>query len=84
MFALINVAATGMDGKTFALDLLENGGVAVMPGSSFGENLDSWVRVALTIEDSEFERALDRIVAYAKSMERNKSLSIPAKRWLHT
>lgn len=71
MFALINIASTGMDGKTFAIDLLENGGVAVMPGSSFGENLKSWVRVALTIEDSEFEMALDRIVTHAKDLERN-------------
>jgi arginine:pyruvate transaminase len=70
MFALVNVAAIGMDGATFAMDLLENGGVAVMPGASFGENLKSWVRVALTIEDSKFEKALDRIVAYAKDMER--------------
>ena len=70
MFALINVATTGLDGEAYAMDLLENGGVAVMPGASFGENLKSWVRLALTIEDSEFERALDRIVAHAKDLER--------------
>ena len=70
MFALINVTATGMDGEAFAMGLLENGGVAVMPGASFGENLKSWVRVTLTIEDSEFEKALDRIVAHAKDLER--------------
>jgi len=70
MFALINVATTGLDGESYAMDLLENGGVAVMPGASFGENLKSWVRLALTIEDSEFERALDRIVAHAKDLER--------------
>jgi arginine:pyruvate transaminase len=70
MFALINVATTSLDGEAFAMGLLENGGVAVMPGSSFGENLKFWVRVALTIEDSEFERALDRIVAHVKDLER--------------
>jgi arginine:pyruvate transaminase len=70
MFALINVASTGMDGTTFAMDLLNNGGVAVMPGTSFGENLKSWVRLALTVEDGEFEKALGRIVAHVKSLER--------------
>ncbi len=70
MFALVNVAATGMDGTTFAMDLLENGGVAVMPGASFGENLKFWIRVALTVEDSAFEKALDRIVAHANNLER--------------
>ncbi|MEX5600324.1 pyridoxal phosphate-dependent aminotransferase [Pseudophaeobacter sp. C1-32P7] len=65
MFAMIDVSATGMDGDAYAMDLLENGGVAVMPGSSFGESLKTWVRVALTIEDAGFDKALDRIVAHA-------------------
>jgi arginine:pyruvate transaminase len=36
MFAMVKVSATGMDGRTYALDLLEKAGVAVMPGASFG------------------------------------------------
>jgi arginine:pyruvate transaminase len=69
MFALINVAATGMDSETYAMDLLENGGVGVMPGASFGENLATWVRVALTIDDTAFQLALDRIVAHATALK---------------
>ena len=41
MFALIDVAATGMDGDAYAHDLLEQTGVAVMPGASFGATLDA-------------------------------------------
>jgi arginine:pyruvate transaminase len=44
---------------------LFNGGVAVMPGSSFGESLRQWVRVALTIDDAEFDKALERIARHA-------------------
>ncbi|MGR3762280.1 pyridoxal phosphate-dependent aminotransferase (plasmid) [Roseobacteraceae bacterium NS-SX3] len=71
MFAMIDVSATGLDGDAYAMDLLQNGGVAVMPGSSFGESLRSWVRVALTIDEAGFAKALDRIVAHAskKSQE---------------
>jgi arginine:pyruvate transaminase len=65
MFAIIDVSATGMDGDAYAHDLLFNGGVAVMPGSSFGESLRQWVRVALTIDDAEFDKALERITVHA-------------------
>lgn len=61
MFAMLDVNATGMDGESYAFDLLERTGVAVMPGTAFGETLRSWVRVALTVEDALFDEALRRI-----------------------
>ncbi|MGR3462947.1 MAG: pyridoxal phosphate-dependent aminotransferase [Roseovarius sp.] len=66
MFAMVNVEKTGMTGHAYALDLLENAGVAVMPGSAFGATLGGWVRVALTVDDTRFEMACDRIVAQAR------------------
>ena len=65
MFALVDVSATGMSGYDYAVDLLENAGVAVMPGSAFGESLENWVRVALTVDDEMFERACERMVRHA-------------------
>lgn len=65
MFALIDVRATGLSGSAYALDLLERAGVAVMPGASFGETLDGWVRVALTVADAPFAAAIDRIADHA-------------------
>lgn len=70
MFAMINTAATGLSGRDYALDLLEKAGVAVMPGTAFGDSLTDWVRVALTIEDGTFDRAIDRIVAHFHALER--------------
>ena len=67
MFAMINVAATGLTGDAYAWDLLENG-VAVMPGSAFSDSLTSWVRVALTIEDAEFETALNRLISHTQTL----------------
>ncbi len=61
MFALIDISATGLDGDSYAMHLLEHGGVAVMPGSSFGTSLTNWVRVALTVDDASFDAAIDRI-----------------------
>ncbi len=70
MFAMVNVAATGLNGHDYALDLLKETGVAVMPGSSFGQTMSDWVRVALTVSDERFETACDRIVSHAASREK--------------
>ncbi len=64
MFALIDARATGQSGRDFALCLLENAGVATMPGESFGSALGGWLRIALTQEDALIEAACDRIVAH--------------------
>ena len=67
MFGLIDASATGLNADTFAQKLLDAEGVAVMPGTSFGENLQSWVRVALSVEDEAFETALQRIKRFCQS-----------------
>lgn len=64
MFALVNVSATGKSGLDYATDLLDATGVAVMPGTSFGDSLTDWVRVALTIDDSAFDIAIDRMIQH--------------------
>lgn len=69
MFAMVDIAATGLDGESYAFDLLEKTGVAVMPGASFGKTLDTWVRLALTVEDAPFAQAIDRIVAHANARQ---------------
>lgn len=68
MFTMIDVAATGLDGLGYALDLLDRQGVAVMPGASFGTTLDTWARVALTVDDATLARACDRIIAHAEAI----------------
>jgi len=65
MFIMIDVAGTGLNGEDFAWKLLEDQGVAVMPGSSFGENAPDLIRVALTVPDEELREAMRRIHAFA-------------------
>lgn len=69
MFAMIDVSATGLSGSDYALHLLNHGGVAVMPGASFGDTLDAWVRVALTTEDTAFDAACGRIIHHASQLQ---------------
>lgn len=63
MFIMIDVGGTGMDGETFAWRLLEDQGVAVMPGNSFGTTATSLIRVALTVPDDVLASAMDRLSA---------------------
>lgn len=65
MFALLDVSALGLSSRDYAFELLEETGVATMPGCSFGSGLAGWVRLALTVEDAALERACDRIAAHA-------------------
>ena len=69
MFAMIDVSTTRMSGEEYAIHLLEHGGVAVMPGASFGDTMDDWVRIALTVDDAAFGAACDRIIKHAKQLE---------------
>ena len=65
MFALVGVGGTGLglDGHAFASRLLEQAGVAVMPGTSFGAVTRDWIRLSLTVPDEVLQRACDRIAA---------------------
>lgn len=69
MFAMVNVAATGLSGAAYARDLLARGGVAVMPGSSFGQTMRDWVRVALTVEDARLDEACNRITTHLNQLK---------------
>lgn len=64
MFAVVDVSETGMTGYDYAMNLLTTKGVAVMPGNAFGESLENWIRVALTIDDDLLEQACERIIDF--------------------
>ncbi|WP_377292612.1 pyridoxal phosphate-dependent aminotransferase [Rhizobium sp. SG2393] len=68
MFIVVDVSATGLDGEAFAWRLLEEEGVAVMPGSSFGEQARDFVRISLTVADARIDEACRRITALAAQL----------------
>lgn len=69
MFALVDVRATGLSGRDFAVSLLQDQGVAVMPGESFGTSLSGWIRLSLTVDDALIARAAERIAAHASAKQ---------------
>jgi arginine:pyruvate transaminase len=61
MFVMIDVSATGNDGESFAWRLLEEHGVAVLPGAGLGLSTRDFVRLSLTAPDSDLQTACERI-----------------------
>ena len=65
MFILLDVAGTGLTGEAFAWAVLDETNVAVMPGTSFGEEAKNFVRISLTVADEDIVEACRRIAAFA-------------------
>ena len=68
MYLMLDVRATGQNGEGFAHALLDEHGIGVMPGESFGHQSAGHVRIALTVADEVLAAAMERIVAFAADM----------------
>ncbi len=64
MFILLDVRASGLNGEEFAWALLEQEQVATMPGASFGNQADGFVRLSLTVPDEVLQEACQRIARF--------------------
>ncbi len=73
MFILADIRATGLSGQDFAMRLLEEELVAVMPGESFGDNLAGYLRMSLSIADDKIDAACAGIVRLASRLQQRKS-----------
>ena len=65
-YAFPNVEETGMTSRRFADDLLTEGGVACLPGESFGQYGDGFVRFSFANSTENIEKALDRIQNFVR------------------
>ena len=61
LFMWADVSRFGMDAETFCYRLLDEAGVLMFPGNSFGERWRSWVRVSLLAPEALIHEAMDRI-----------------------
>jgi arginine:pyruvate transaminase len=61
MFVMVDVSDLGVDGETFARELLERVRVTVVPGSAFGPSARDFVRVTLCQPQAILDQALDRV-----------------------
>ncbi len=70
MYVMVDVRATGLSGEDFANRLLDDHGIAVMPGESFGLATAGHLRIALTVDDARLEAALTTLAEMADALAR--------------
>ena len=60
-YVFINIKKTGMTSESFCDYILEDAGVAILPGTSFGEFGDGFVRICYAVNQDKIKNALERI-----------------------
>ncbi|MBP1763442.1 MAG: aruH [Firmicutes bacterium] len=63
IYAFPNITGTGMSSKEFAKFVLEKAGVAVVPGSCFGDNGEGYVRICYARSEDIIEEACEAMKA---------------------
>ncbi|EYD76749.1 aspartate aminotransferase [Rubellimicrobium mesophilum DSM 19309] len=75
MYAMLDVRATGLSGEGFALQLLEEERIAVLPGESFGSAGAGHVRIAMTVADEVYEAAVRKVLELAARLAAERARS---------
>ncbi len=65
MYAMLDIRATHLSGLEFSNQLLDTHGIATMPGESFGQAAKGHIRVAMTIDDDTYTKALQTLLDFA-------------------
>ena len=63
-----HIAVDGMDSETFCERLLHEAGVAIVPGTAFGECGEGFARVSYAYSVQHLEQALERMDGFLKKL----------------
>lgn len=77
MFIMCDVSATGLDGQAFADRLLDEQGVAVIPGAAFGASTRAFVRIGLAQKRTVLKRACKRLRDFCGALAAEPPESLP-------
>ena len=66
-YAFPNIEGTGMDSRTFQTRLLDEAGIAIVSGTSFGEYGNGYVRFSYAASLDEIKTAMGRIQAWLEA-----------------
>ncbi len=68
MFMMLDLRATGQSGDSFARRLLDRENVSVLPGEVFGTQGAGFVRISLTLSDTDIDIVADALVRQLQGM----------------
>lgn len=77
-YAWVNVAGTGLAAAELAGLLLEEGGVAGIPGAAFGKFGDQFLRFSFASSSAQLRRAVERMMAVAPRWVRPAAVTSPS------
>jgi len=66
-YAFPNISATGMTSSDLANIILEEAGVALLPGSAFGEHGEGYLRLSYATSIETIRLGLDRMRAFLEN-----------------
>jgi aspartate/methionine/tyrosine aminotransferase len=68
MFMMVNVLGSGLGTADFVRELYRATGVSVLDATAFGASAEGYVRVSCTVDDSDLQRAGERIKSFMESL----------------
>lgn len=68
-YALINIKGTGMKSEEFAYALLEKEQVAVVPGVTYGDACEGYIRTAFTMNEDKIIEGVKRIRRFVEGLK---------------
>lgn len=69
MYVFPNISKTGLTSEEFAVKLLEEKNVAVVPGSAFGEGFSDYIRCSYATSIEDIKEALKRIGEFVNNIK---------------
>ena len=67
-YAFVNISETGLGSVDFAYRLLEKKQVAVVPGVTYGDKYDGYIRIAYTMNEDKIVEGVKRIKEFADEL----------------
>ena len=68
-YLFVNIKQTGLSSEEFAIRLIKEAKVAVIPGDGFGEAGEGYVRLSYVISEDDIKQALIRIDSFVKQLD---------------
>lgn len=66
----------GMSSQEFTMRLLEEGGVAVLPGNNFTEYGEGFIRISYSYAMPELEKGMEKLKAFVEKLEKEASVEV--------
>lgn len=67
-YALINIKKTGLTSEEFAIELLKEKQVAVVPGNAFGSGGEGYIRLSFATSMENIKEGFNRIEEFIKTL----------------